>query len=94
MFMVSLELFEHVRNFFGVGYTLHCHVRILNYNLTRSACYMWICMLRVASDDETIYVIVALWKMLTINTYPVSVPFRAVPRNSQWSREVYWTMFS
>ena len=32
MFRVSLELFEHVRSVFGVGYTLRCRIRVLNYN--------------------------------------------------------------
>ena len=32
MFTVSLELFEHVRSFFGVGYTLRDRLRVLNYN--------------------------------------------------------------
>ena len=38
MSMVFLELFEHVRSFFGVGYTLHCRVRVLEYDLSRSVC--------------------------------------------------------
>ena len=38
MFMVFLELFEHVRSFFGVRYTLRCRVRVLEYDLSRAVC--------------------------------------------------------
>ena len=31
-FAVYLELFERVRSCFGVGYTLRCRIRVLNYN--------------------------------------------------------------
>ena len=51
MFMVSLELFEHVRSFFGVGYTLRCRVRVLEYDLSRSVRYGSIGTLRT---DRTI----------------------------------------
>ena len=39
MFIVFLELFEHVRSFFGVGYTLRCRVRVLEYDLLQSVRY-------------------------------------------------------
>ena len=38
-FAVYLELFERVRSFFGVGYTLRCRVRVLEYDLSRSVRY-------------------------------------------------------
>ena len=46
-FAVYVELFERVRIFFVVSYTLRCRVRVLNYNLTRSTRYVSIDMLRV-----------------------------------------------
>ena len=47
MFMVFLELFEHVRSFFGVGYTLRCRVRVLNYNYAAATRCVSIDTLRV-----------------------------------------------
>ena len=51
MFAVSLELFEHIRSFFGVGYMLRCRVRVLEYDLSRSVRIGSIGMLRT---DQTI----------------------------------------
>ena len=51
MFTVSLELFEHVRSFFGVGYTLRCRVRVLDYDLSRAVCQVPIGLLQT---DRTI----------------------------------------
>ena len=50
MFMVSLELFEHARSFFGVAYTLRCRLRVLNYNYAAATRSVSIDTLRVASD--------------------------------------------
>ena len=40
MFTVSLELFEHVRSFFGVGYMLRCRLRVLTYNNAAATRYI------------------------------------------------------
>ena len=40
MFTVSLELFEHVRSFFVVGYTLRCRVRVLEYDYVTATRYV------------------------------------------------------
>ena len=37
-FAAYLELFERVRIFFVVGYTLRCRVRVLEYDLLRAVC--------------------------------------------------------
>ena len=50
MFTLSLELFEHVRSFFGVGYTLRCRVRVLEYDYAVATRSVSIDTLRVASD--------------------------------------------
>ena len=50
MFTVSLELFEHVHSFFGVGYTLRCRLCVLNYNCAAATRYVSNNPQRVASD--------------------------------------------
>ena len=39
-FAVYLELFERVRSCFGVGYTLRCRVRVLEYDYVTATRYV------------------------------------------------------
>ena len=54
-FAVYLELFERVRSCFGVGYTLRCRIRVLNYNYAAATRCVSIDMQGVDRTDYEYY---------------------------------------
>ena len=54
-FAVYLELFERVRSCFGVGYTLRCRVRVLEYDYVTATRYVSIDTQGAVRTDYDLY---------------------------------------
>ena len=76
MFTVSLELFEHIRSFFGIDYMLCYCVCVLEYDLSRSVRYGSIG--RSNNNNNNIVENIAGVSSAAVNTRPVCC-YLAVP---------------